>query len=382
MKPHIKKYILPRIKHVSLGLLMGMLLPGTTLVYAVDQKLKPIADGTQIARGNQSDGTSRRLHAEYNESQSIYVSGRRIVMKFDTAFASSYQLRNAKLYMFGGNGGANALTGIYHYTDDNWTESNIPYVSNSQCRYLGQKTISNSLTADYIGTSQWHAYDIGNSILSSDHDGKLSLVLRNHTYSSNYKSSVSFVSRNAVTWDGSKGKEPYLAFEIWNPNFEISSFDMTAGLGPWSPSGPGVAEVISDPNDPMNSLAQMTAGSPISISQAIDTPEDPFYIMVGYEFKTTEGFLDVSLTHRDGTKTMIGHLDAPGELDPGMKSKAFRVTDPSLLAADNVTLDLTFDGVTGSRIWVDEVKFSTVPEPSDILLFGLGLLMIGRRRRR
>lgn len=382
MKPHIKKYILPRFKHVSLGLLMGMLLPGTTLVYGVDKMLKPIADGTQTRRGDERDGTSSRLHAEYNESESLYVTGRRIVMKFDTTWATSYQLRNAKLYMFGGEHGRDALTKIYHYEHDAWSESSIPYASNAACRYLGQKWITNSLTADYIGTSQWHAFNIGDSLLSWDQNGSLSLVLRNHTYDTYNDSAVSFVSRNSVTWDGSKGKEPYLAFEVWNPNFKIGDSSFADGLGSWSPSGPGVVEVIIDPDDEMNRFAQMTAGSPISISQTIDTPEDPFYIMVGYEFKTLDGFLDVSLTHRDGTKTLIGHLDAPSLLDPGMKSKAFRVTDSALLAADNVTLDLTFDGVTGSQIWIDEVTLSDVPEPRVSFLFGLGLLLIARRHRR
>lgn len=381
MKPHIKKYILPRFKHVSLGLLMGMLLPGTTLVYAVDYKLKPVADGDQTVRRDETRGSSYSIHAEYGESESVYAPGRRIIMKFDTTMATSHQLRNAKLYMFGGNSGVNALTKIYHYSNDNWTEASIPYASNASCRYLTQNTVT--FTSTYGGSDgQWIGYDIGDSWLSWDQDNSLSLVVRNHTYTSNYDSGVSFVSRNSVTWNGGRGKEPYLAFEVWNPNFEIAGSSFADGLGPWSPAGPGVVEVIIDPDDAMNRFAQMTAGSPISISQTIDTPEDPFYIMVGYEFKTMDGFLDVSLTHRDGTKTLIGHLDAPDVLDPGMKSKAFRVTDPTLLAADNVTLDLTFDGVTGSQIWIDEVTFSEVPEPTAGLLFGLGLLLIARRHRR
>jgi len=364
--------------------LAAVLLVCPALVHAVDVKLKPIADGSQ-SQTYTGNGTSSRLNVEYAEGS--YASGRRIVMKFDTTWATSYQLRNAKLYMFGGIGSTSSpvLTKVYHYSFDGWTDASVPFPADGSCRYLTEKTLTNKLTADYIGTSQWHAYDIGDSLVSWDQDGYLSIVMR--SFNSDIGAGASFVSRNSVTWDGGQGKEPYIVFETWGATtVQNSDFLGVAGaLGPaWTQtSGGGVATVVDNPYDSgVDQMVRMLAGSPVTISQVLDTPADPFYVVFDYEWQTTTGQIDVSLTDRDGLKTLVGTLNAPALLEPGMQGAFLRVNDPTLLGLDNATLSLTLDGATGSEAWLDNVEFSNVPEPATLSLLIIGGLALLRRRQR
>lgn len=369
MKPRSTTPGEPR-RRGSSTLIAGLaLLAGLAPLHAIDATLKPVADGNQNYRGSEPNTTSSwSLHAEYAESTSIYSTGRRIVLKFDTSSLTGTELRNAKLYLFGGCSSATpVLTKVYRYSNDNWTDTNVPYPLNAHLQYLAQKTVSNVLTADYIGTSEWHAYDIGSSLSGWEPDGYLSIALRNLTPNPpSAISAVTFISRNTVTWNGSRGKEPYLAVETWsdagvaNPSFNAS----TSSMIPWSSEGSGSAQLITDPNDAANQIAELTAGSPVSISQVLDTPADPFYVRVSHEFKSVDGTLTVSLTQRDGTETVIGSMTAPGVLEPGLKSEWLEVNTPSLLAADHVTLELSFDGASGSQVWIDEVAFTLEGAPS------------------
>ena len=193
--------------------------------------------------------------------------------------------------------------------------------------------------------------------------------------------SAYFVTRNGVSWDGTANKKPYLTFRTWgeiaamNGNFE-------SGLNDWTlVSGGGAAQVIENPYGD-GGVAQLTTGSPIGITQILDTPQDPFHIVFDYEFLTDTGVLDVTLTDRNGVKLIVGQLTAPASLVGGMSFAAFRVEDPNWLFLDNVTLGLELDGLTGSQILLDNVEFSNAPEPATLTLLTLGGLAVLRRRRR
>ncbi|AQQ69927.1 hypothetical protein SMSP2_00261 [Limihaloglobus sulfuriphilus] len=336
---------------------------------AIDYKLFTIADGE--ASRTSSDGTTRIMWAD-NSSSGSYA--RRAVLMFDTSQVSQYQLRGAELNMWGGRSSSDGVPtlSIRHYYYDAWSDSSVPYASTSGS-LLAQTQIPEVLNSYYPNRNKY-AISIGGN-MPYDGDNRLSLVM---TASGG---SAAFYTRNTVSWDGSKGLEPYLAYRTWgatttlNSTFNNDSLADTA----WDVvSGGGSAQIVNHRND---RSAELTTGSPVKIQQSLDTPEDPFYILFDYEFLTTTGALEITLTNRDGVEFVAGELDAPGELAGKMNGAALHVTDPGWLYLDNVSLGFELDGITGSQIILDNVEFSNVPEPAAIAIFGLGALILKRRKR-
>nr|NJM04651.1 PEP-CTERM sorting domain-containing protein [Desulfobacula sp.] len=142
-------------------------------------------------------------------------------------------------------------------------------------------------------------------------------------------------------------------------------------------------------------VLELTTGSPAGASQLVDTPNETFKIEFDYRFTTTTGYLDVSLADISiGTR-----LEAPSSIGSEFFHAVFEVEAPEFFDLDNALLLFLLDGPTGSNILIDNINFPglsngdfeqgldlwtevgegvigtrTIPEPTTMLLFGLGLL--------
>ncbi|WP_236254262.1 DNRLRE domain-containing protein [Mucisphaera calidilacus] len=354
---------------------MFKLLLGIALVFAlfacpaqaVDRTLSPVADGMITYSGIGNSTTGSTLLTEWGEGQSQYYTGRRILLKFDVSSYTTLAMRDAKLYLYGGTSKSNAQVNAYHYSDDTFTEASMTYPYDMRCRYLTNRVITNRWQGPgFAGV--WYQFDIGDGLYGWDYDGYLSLCLRNATNIT--ANSASFVSRNSVTWNGTKGFEPFIVFSTWGA-LQITDPGFREGLGSWSvDAGNGTAVTVTNPYLDDDNLLSMTTGSPVTVSQILDTPYEPFYLIFDYEHQTTTGELQVTLTDRDGHTLNLAELAAPDTLpEPGMRQAFARIDDPSWLGLDHVTVSFTYDGETDSTIWIDNVYFTdAVPEPATLSL--------------
>ncbi len=384
------------MKKVCLNLVCDILLLGSAVCQAMDVKVYSIADGTNDKYNWYRDGYSRTMWAD-DESAANSVHTRRAVLKFDTPFVGGSTIRGAVLNLWGGRSkdsytnpsSGPATVRIYHYAYDGWGESSVPYA-----RYLGP--LLDTQVVDYTGYDrQLYQFAIGEN-MPYDNDGYLSPAL---TSSGN---NAWFNTRNSVTWDGSKGHEPFIEFRACSSSAspQNGGFTDASALEYWDKTGPGYFQLVENPYQDDDMVAELTTGSPVTISQLLDTPEDPFPIAFDYSFLTDTGVLDVTLTDREGTKWVLGQLAADSAMDH-MGSVSFNVTDPDLLFLDNVRLGLEWDGVTGSTILLDNITFADlvvdppdpdptpdpppghdVPEPATMLLLGVGVGCLGIIRRR
>lgn len=331
----------------------------------IDVALLPVADGSQNAFLEDGTATSSRLHAEYAEG---FTRGRRIVMKFDLRGMGSFEPRSMQIHLFGGCGSAGpgpVNTRVYRYSNNDWhdaSNASVPFPADGSCSYLAQKDIANVLTSDYIGSSLWHVFDIGPNIGPLSPDGFLSLAVRN--FNPAFESNVSFVSRNSVTWDGSKGREPRLVVSSWRmPGIKSGSFP-DVDLTDWIViQTAGSARTVVNPRDPDDRLAELVTGSPVSIAQRVDTPKQAFAVAFDYEFRTVTGTLAVRLENRQGEILELGGLVAGDSPADAMTRTLLVVEDPAWYGLDHALISFTLDGSAGSRLWLNNISFEEPAPP-------------------
>ncbi len=371
------------MKRLCWCVLCAILLFGAGICQATDIRIYSIADGMSNYYRMAPDGKMSIMWADQSEWG---LQARRSILKFDTSQLGAYTMRGAVLNLWGGRSPDSptswstgpATVSVYHFVSDSWDEDHIP-TPWPLGSFLASQVV------DYTGYDrQLYQFSIGER-LPNDTDGYLSLVL---TSSGN---NAWFDTRNSVAWNGSKGHEPFIEFRTWsddNASIRSGDFRDVSTLDFWQVYGPGSFQVVDNPYQEGDKVAELTTGSPVQISQLLDTPQDPFSIAFDYSFLTDTGTLDVALTDRNGTKWVIGQLTADSAMDY-MGSAAFNVTDPDWLFLDNATLSLEWDGVTGSTILLDNITFSDivagppdpdpdpdptpVPEPATLLLLVMGV---------
>lgn len=158
-------------------------------------------------------------------------------------------------------------------------------------------------------------------------------------------------------------------------------FGLVPGALPasWVVTGLGTATVEQDPNSG-NCYAQLTTGSPVTLSQLLDTPAGSFDLLFDYDFLTTDPLAELTI---EMNGIPLGTLTAPSELVGDWTTHSIRVGDASLLGQSDVTLSFTFDAPdSGRQVLIDNVRLlQVVPEPASVALLGLaGVALVCRRR--
>jgi hypothetical protein len=98
-------------------------------------------------------------------------------------------------------------------------------------------------------------------------------------------------------------------------------------------------------------LAELVTSSPVSISQAVDVPVDPFNFSFDYAFITGTGELDVYLGD-----TLLANLF--GNSTPSSSLLNFStLLDDDYLGALGLDLQFIFNDATGSKLWLDNIMF-------------------------
>ncbi|MEX2215984.1 MAG: choice-of-anchor tandem repeat NxxGxxAF-containing protein [Phycisphaeraceae bacterium] len=209
-----------------------------------------------------------------------------------------------------------------------------------------------------------------------------------------------------------------LIVSLLTPTVAINNAGQVLFVGKVRPEGspintPTVSTLfLATPVPEGNFVASLTTGSPVTLTQNIDTPlVGPVNLEFDYLFETTTGQLDVLL---DGM--LLGTINAPVLPDTAFESASFLV-DGSLLNLAGVNLTFLFDGPTGSHVLLDNVVLAGstlqngdfqsgslnpwtitttgagtvlitpftgvgVPEPGIAMLLLLGVVSVGMKRNR
>jgi FG-GAP repeat protein/PEP-CTERM motif-containing protein len=176
--------------------------------------------------------------------------------------------------------------------------------------------------------------------------------------------------------DGISRGTVYLYEGVPQPGL-VASSGFGQGLAGWAIEGNGTCNLVEDPHAPGNWAVEMATGSPVTISQSVDTPGMAFWLEFDYEFTETDGFLTLSLAGQE-----LDTLLAPATLVEGWTTYSLLVDASELIALTDATLTLTLDSATVGRILLDNVAMVEVPEPATLSLLALGSLAMIRRRRR
>jgi hypothetical protein len=166
---------------------------------------------------------------------------------------------------------------------------------------------------------------------------------------------------------------------------ELANTGFNLGLNGWNVAGQGAATTIADPFNSNNTVAQLTTSSALSIGQTLATPNGPFDLNFDYAFRSTTGVLDVYLG-----STLVGEISAPARLGTGLSHESLLISDPGLWGLADTTLTLRLDPSQQSQLLLDNfgvepLAKNAIPEPSSVLIFGLGivgLLAIVRQSKR
>jgi hypothetical protein len=164
-------------------------------------------------------------------------------------------------------------------------------------------------------------------------------------------------------WSNDAAESP----TVYNGHFDGNTF-----YG-WDVATAGAATASLVLRDADNYAARLVTGSPVTISQYVDTPSGEFYLSFDAKFEspTILASLDVLLND-----DVIAHLDGVvGEF----QSYQFLIDNVAMMNLDDATLSFRWDGDAGAVLLLDNVSLSAVPEPGTALLLTLGVMGLRRR---
>lgn len=156
-----------------------------------------------------------------------------------------------------------------------------------------------------------------------------------------------------------------------------AGFDEGVLSNSWLVTGAGTAGIAGGL---ANYFARMVAGSPVTLSQNIDTLDTPMNLAFDFLFGDGSGVLEIWLDNE-----FISSLFA-GDYDLGAwQSVSIAITDSRFFGLLDIPLSFTYNGTSGTEFYLDNISLtgqriggvSSVPEPSTIVLFGLSALLIG-----
>jgi hypothetical protein len=167
----------------------------------------------------------------------------------------------------------------------------------------------------------------------------------------------------------------------WQARTDVTAWDTT------DPDPPEIElwkqGVISSPADGTDSNG---TGQHCELGYAgADTISQSFAIPVGH----TQASFSFDWWPRTTDQTVAWSVvgSSSGTIDSATESETsnstwFAVSRPSLTVVSGETITLSFTGNSGSAAHIDQVSFVSVPEPTTLLLIGIGAAgMIAKRRR-
>ncbi len=202
------------------------------------------------------------------------------------------------------------------------------------------------------------------------------------------------VSGEAIAWDGPPQLKlqagQNISCDVMPTAVNNGGFDPTNPIDPldpfagWTIFGPDYSvTAVQNPFDlPEDYVPQFTAYSPGGMTQIVDTPSGPFFVLFDYGWTavpTPEDMDAIFTVYIDGVA--VGTLVSPDAPDTDWQQGEFAVFDAGLWELIGVELGLEVDGPTGSSLVVDNLQFSNLPEPASLALLGFGAVAFALRRR-
>ena len=129
------------------------------------------------------------------------------------------------------------------------------------------------------------------------------------------------------------------------PNGSFADGSMTS----WGLFGSGSVETVQGATYGAYA-AQLSTASPITLYQAIVTPDRSFQLSFDYQFETTTGTLDVLLN-----SVVVATINAPASLSGGAQTFTTTVTDPAMFSLQDAALEFRFDGSHGSQVLLTDI---------------------------
>lgn len=148
-----------------------------------------------------------------------------------------------------------------------------------------------------------------------------------------------------------------LGQRLLNGAFEAMS------LAGWVTGGGGTVSLVSAGTSSAGSWAKLTTGSPVTISQAVTTPQDPFELTFSYELTTASGTLDVLLD-----SVVLATIAVPDPPPVGPETFTKLIADPQLLGREDAVLTFRFNGPAGSEVLVSNIEMESSVPPSPPLV--------------
>jgi len=203
-----------------------------------------------------------------------------------------------------------------------------------------RKSESQSLLEDYIAFFDRaggleDVYDTGREQLSAAREEAAQIIIEQQ------QRTIALQAQNAAT----------------NATQEAQQAQLQIDTTPVSPipdllAAPSAVEVAADGNLDENLLAKLVTGSPISISQSVDTPDQSFTMMFDYLFESGTGTLDVFLND-----TLLLELLGDSESQADFNTAEIVIDGPLLSLGDAMLTFLFNDDDSGSILWLDNIAF-------------------------
>ena len=121
----------------------------------------------------------------------------------------------------------------------------------------------------------------------------------------------------------------------------------------WQQSGSGSASMLDDGAG--DYCLVLTAGSPIAVTQPVSTPDAAFRLSFDYRFLTVDALATLNV---ELNGILIASLTAPAALEDGFLTHEIPVSEMDLRGLSDVTLSLSYEGPSGSQVWIDDIVIS------------------------
>ncbi|MGY9056511.1 MAG: hypothetical protein ACKVGZ_13070, partial [Alphaproteobacteria bacterium] len=82
---------------------------------------------------------------------------------------------------------------------------------------------------------------------------------------------------------GSNSVAPADSGPVFDPTVVLQNGSFDSGSDHWETEGPGIVNIIADPDNLSDMVAELVSSSPVSLFQQFETPDAPFAIVFDYQ---------------------------------------------------------------------------------------------------